>query len=114
MKLLSLRVLRELVKARPPGITMFTENLTKSVLKCFKETECNISQVSEDLFSPLAGALPPQRVLNVLSPEITGGTGTINLGALKLFSKVSFLYMIVCRICACTKQFFDLFIVLYM
>ena len=85
---MALRVLRELVKARPPGVTMFTEKLTSSVLKSFKENECNVSQVSEDLFSPLAGALPPHRMLNVLSPVIIEGTESFNLGALKLLAKV--------------------------
>ena len=86
---MALRVLRELIKARPPGVTLFTEKLANAVLKSFKETECNVSQVSEDLFSPLAGALPPQRLLDILSPIISGGTEAFNLGALKLLAKVS-------------------------
>ncbi len=95
---MSLRVLRELIKARPPGVTMFTENLTKCALKSFNETECNISQASEDLFSPLAGALPPPRILNVLSPIISGGSETINLGALKLLARVSYnILMVIIR-----------------
>lgn len=77
-----------MIKARPPGVTIFTEKLTNAVLTSYKETECNVSQVSEDLFSPLAAALPPQRMLNVLVPVITAGTENFSLGGLKLLAKV--------------------------
>ena len=68
---MALRVLRELIKARPPGITQFTEQLTKQSLETFKDTDCNVSQAAEDLFCPLAGALPPQRVLDILTPMVS-------------------------------------------
>ena len=86
---MALRVLRELIKARPPGITQFTEQLTKQSLETFKDTDCNVSQAAEDLFSPLAGALPPQRVLDILTPMVSQGADTSSLGALKLISKVN-------------------------
>ena len=88
IKSMSLRVLRELIKARPPGVTVFTEKLTNTALESFKETECNVSQASEDLFSPLAGALPPQRMLEVLCPKISKGADPSSLGPLKLLAKV--------------------------
>ena len=47
-----------------------------------------MSQAAEDLFSPLAGALPPQRVLDILTPMVSQGADTSSLGALKLISKV--------------------------
>ena len=79
---------RELIKSRPPGVTQFTEQLTRQTLECYKETDCNVSQAAEDMFSPLASAFPPQRVLDILIPIVSRGADTNSLGALKLLSKV--------------------------
>ena len=85
---MSLRVIRELVKARPPGLTQFTDQLTNQSLNSYQETDCNVSQAAEDLFSPLAAALPPPRVLDILIPLVSKGADASSLGALKLISKV--------------------------
>jgi CLIP-associating protein 1/2 len=88
VRTLSLRVIRELMKSRPPGITQFTEQLTAKVLESYKETDCNVSQAAEDLFGPLANAFPPKRVLDILLPLVAKGVDGNSLGALKLASKV--------------------------
>ncbi|XP_019850114.1 PREDICTED: CLIP-associating protein 1-like [Amphimedon queenslandica] len=88
VRTMSLRVIRELVKARPPGLTQFTEQLTNQSLSSYQETDCNVSQAAEDLFSPLAAALPPPRVLDILIPLVSKGADASSLGALKLISKV--------------------------
>lgn len=99
VRTLSLRVARELIKSRPPGVTQFTEQLTGLALECYKETDCNVSQAAEDLFSPLASALPPQRVLDILIPIVSKGADTNSLGALKLISKVKALqYAVVTKL----------------
>lgn len=86
---MSLRVIRELVKARPPGLSQYTEQLTNQALSSYKETDCNVSQAAEDLFSPLSACLPPPRVLDILIPLISKAPDNSSLGALKLISKAS-------------------------
>ena len=88
MRNMSLRVIRELIKSRPPGVTKFTEELTTVVLECFKDKDCNVSQAAEDLFTPLSNALPPQRMMDILGPIVNSNFDTDVLGALKLLSKV--------------------------
>ena len=95
---MTLRVMRELLKARPPGVTQFTDELVTVVLDLFKDGDCNVSQASEDLFTPLSGSLPPQRLLNILEPLISNGADTTTLGPLKLLSKVC-ICMYVCNVC---------------
>lgn len=101
---MSLRVIRELVKARPPGITQFTEQLTSQSLESYMESDCNVSQAAEDMFSPLAAAFPPPRVLDILIPIVSKGVDANSLGAMKLLSKVyshitkSLPY---CSVCVC-------------
>ena len=64
------------------GITQFTAK------QSFKDTDCNVSQAAEDLFSPLAGTLSPQCLLDILTPMVSQGSDTSSLRVLKKISKV--------------------------
>ena len=88
MRMLCLRVLREMLKTNGDKLRDYAELTTIKVLKGFADSDSLVSQAAEDVFDLLAPALPSESAVSLLSPMVAQEKYPMLLGTIKLLTKV--------------------------
>lgn len=89
VKILVLRILREMLKTEQARLRDYAELTTMKVLKAFTDEESTVSQAAEDVFPLLAPSLPSDSALDLLAPMAITEKHPMLLGIIKLLTKVA-------------------------
>ncbi|XP_068670479.1 CLIP-associating protein 1-A-like isoform X7 [Montipora foliosa] len=88
VRLLSLRVLRDLVRIKPHAFNGPIEKMIETVLIAHKDSQKEVARVAEEAAGTIAKSLPPDLCLQALSPVLRDAEFPVNLAALKMTMKV--------------------------
>ncbi len=88
VKILVLRIIREMLKTEQERLKDYAELTTMKVLKAFTDEESTVSQAAEDVFPLLAPALPSESAVDLLAPMAATEKHPMLLGVIKLLTKV--------------------------
>lgn len=89
VKILVLRVIREMLKTEQSRLKDYAELTTMKVLKAFTDEESTVSQAAEDVFPLLAPSLPSESAVGLLAPMAVTEKYPMLLGIIKLLTKVT-------------------------
>ncbi|XP_027059077.1 CLIP-associating protein 1-A-like isoform X6 [Pocillopora damicornis] len=88
VRLLSLRVLRDMVRTRPQAFNKQIDKMVETVLNAHKDVQKEVARVAEEAAGTIAKNLPPEVCLQALSPVLREAEFPVNLAALKMIMKV--------------------------
>ncbi|XP_078377626.1 LOW QUALITY PROTEIN: CLIP-associating protein 1-like [Oculina patagonica] len=88
VRLLSLRVLRDMVRTKPHVFTKQNDKMIETVLNAHKDSQKEVARVAEEAAGTIAKNLPPEACLQALSPVLREAEFPVNLAALKMTIKV--------------------------
>lgn len=88
VRMICLRVLREMLKTNGDKLKDYAELTTMKVLKGFADSDSLVSQAAEDVFDLLAPALQTESAVGLLSPMAAQEKYPMLLGTIKLLTKV--------------------------
>jgi len=88
VRMMCLRVLREMLKSNGDKLRDYAELTTMKVLKGFADPDSLVSQAAEDVFEFLSPALPSESAISLLSPMVAQEKYPMLLGTIKLLTKV--------------------------
>lgn len=88
VRMMGLRVLREMLKSNGDKLKDYAELTTMKVLHGFADTDSLVSQAAEDVFDLLAPSLPFESAICLLSPMVAQEKYPMLLGTIKLLTKV--------------------------
>lgn len=88
VRLLSLRVLRDLVRTKPQAFKKQIDKMVETVLNAHKDAQKEVARVAEEAAGTIAKSLPPEVCLRALSPVLREAEFPVNLAALKMTIKV--------------------------
>ncbi len=88
MRMMGLRVLREMLKSNGYKLKDYAELTTMKVLNGFADPDSLVSQAAEDVFDLLAPSLPFESAISLLSPMVAQEKYPMLLGTIKLLTKV--------------------------
>lgn len=88
VRLLSLRVLRDLVRTKPQAFNKQINKMVETVLNAHKDAQKEVARVAEEAAGTIAKSLPPEVCLQALSPVLREAEFPVNLAALKMTIKV--------------------------
>ncbi|XP_074623809.1 CLIP-associating protein 2-like isoform X7 [Acropora palmata] len=88
VRLLALRVLRDLVRTKPHAFNQPMDKVIETVLIAHKDTQKEVVRVAEEAAGTIAKSLVPRLCLQALSPVLREAEFPVNLAALKMAVKV--------------------------
>ncbi|XP_077994034.1 CLIP-associating protein 1-like isoform X4 [Glandiceps talaboti] len=88
IRALALRTLRELIKNQPDRFVEYAELTILKVLEAHKDTQKDVLRAAEETTATLANSIPPETCVRVLCPLIQTADFPVNLGAIKMLTKV--------------------------
>ncbi|XP_022787284.1 CLIP-associating protein 1-A-like isoform X5 [Stylophora pistillata] len=88
VRLLSLRVLRDMVRTKPQAFNKQINKMVETVLNAHKDAQKEVARVAEEAAGTIAKSLPPEVCLQALSPVLREAEFPVNLAALKMTIKV--------------------------
>ncbi|XP_070536536.1 CLIP-associating protein 1-B-like isoform X12 [Ptychodera flava] len=88
VRALALRTLRELVKNQPDRFVEYAELTILKVLEAHKDMQKEVIRAAEETTATLANSIPPETCVRVLCPLIQTADFPVNLGAIKMLTKV--------------------------
>ncbi|XP_067022825.1 CLIP-associating protein 1-like isoform X4 [Acropora muricata] len=88
VRLLALRVLRDLVRTKPNAFNQPMDKVIETVLIAHKDTQKEVVRVAEEAAGTIAKSLVPRLCLQALSPVLREAEFPVNLAALKMAVKV--------------------------
>ncbi|XP_073237164.1 CLIP-associating protein 1-A-like isoform X3 [Porites lutea] len=88
IRLLSLRVVRDLVRTKPHALSGPNQKMIETVLIAHKDSQKEVARVAEEVAGTIAKSLPPEVCLQALAPVLRDADFPVNLAALKMTIKV--------------------------